>query len=97
MRSQVFLPPKDFQPAKVATISGVGLMLLEVFRFFDLLNRKSIAGVIYEEATDCASQNLRLLSALPANPPNPFYIFWRNETENGILWQRPGRAWRKNP
>ena len=72
-------------------------MLPEVFRFFDLLNRKSIAGVIYEEATDCASQNLRLLSALPANPPNPFYIFWIYETENGILWGRQGRLGGKIP
>ena len=43
MRSQVFLPPKRFPPAKVVTISGVGLMLSDVFRFFHKENRRRFA------------------------------------------------------
>ena len=43
VRSQVFLPPKRFPPAKVVTISGVGLMLLDVFRFFHKENRRRFA------------------------------------------------------
>ena len=43
VHSQVFLPPKDFPPAKVATISGVGLMLPDVFRFFHKENRRRFA------------------------------------------------------
>ena len=43
VHSQVFLPPKRFPPAKVVTISGVGLMLSDVFRFFHKENRRRFA------------------------------------------------------